>query len=756
MIQRKKLSQLDSSGMKKTGAIMKFGDDTKIIDSGFYQGKPRKYDKRLMRVMDKMSRTMAKTASNTSMGGAGGVNVKNSLPSFYHPEFEPSSILLPRDYREINAWCRYFYKYDSLVGTAIDSHAELPMSTIRMTLPQSRDKAKNRKIQNEYEEMCSIEGIDLFNKLLQMGVEYYKLGNVFPFARWSENKNRWTKLTLLDPDYIELEKLQFTDIMRVDLIPNEQLKKIVNNGPDSPKTGILYKAIPEDVIELVKVGKKIPLNTDPKNGSHVGHIAYKMADYDLVGTGLIERNFKTLIYKDRLRQSQDAIASRHLTPKHLIWADAMGMADLNSVRDQVDNAFADPDYAIITNYELHWDLIGTSSGLMQLESEWSWINDELLIGLMMNKSFLLGEGAYANGQTVLEVMNQKYSIYRERIEGYVLQYLFAPMAQRNDWAEYEEGTLKKEKKIKWLYPRLKWNRLNFVDDTQHKQMLSQMVTQGQIDMQTWLECFGLDAETVRERLKRFEGTNLDINYFALMNGASTEAGRLLAPGIAAIRAAELGVTLEPTGEEKFSSKTDEIIKHATDEITKHAETREERRYDRQEKRKDKEREDKLEEIEIPLDKRVKPLRLDQKKVKLFAENKVEIPDIPFVDTDKAEKIGEQIIKEQNSKQAWVDYMIRDLQLNQNARRAALNLENEILILNGTSNSKTRISIIRKYLPQVFASKLNDDLSIFDKVEKAKEVYGDVISKVTFSLEAKLSSNSDIKESIRNTLKEFVK
>jgi hypothetical protein len=151
---------------------------------------------------------------------------------------------------------------------------------------------------------------------------------------------------------------------------------------------------------------------------------------------------------------------------------------------------------------------------------------------MVNKSFLLGEGSYANGQTVLEVMNQKYSIYREKIENYVIQYLFLPMAKRNDWAEYEQGTLKKEKKIKWIYPRIKWNRLNFVDDTQHKQMLSQMVAQGQVDMQTWLECFGLDAETIKDRLKRFEGTSLDINYFTMMNGAASEAGRVLAPAIA--------------------------------------------------------------------------------------------------------------------------------------------------------------------------------------------------------------------------------
>jgi hypothetical protein len=745
MIQRKKRSELDSSGMKKNGATIKFGSDSKIIDSEFYQGKTRKYDKRMLRVMDQMTRSMSKTANACG----GGANVKNSAPGFYHPEFEPSSILLPRDYREINAWCRYFYKYDPLVSTAIDSHAELPMSSIRMTLPQGRDRIKNKKIQEEYEDMCSTEGIDLFNKLLQMGVEYYKLGNIFPFARWSEKKNRWSKLTLLDPDYIELEKLQFTDIMRIDLIPNEQLKKIINNGPDNPKTGVLYKAIPEDVVELVKVGKKIPLNTDPGNGSHVAHVAYKMADYDLVGTGIIERNFKTLIYKDRLRQSQDAIAARHLTPKHLIWADATGMADLNLIREQVDNAFADPDYAIITNYELHWDLIGTSSGLMQLESEWNWINEELLIGLMINKSFLLGEGSYANGQTVLEVMNQKYSIYRERIESYVIQSLFAPMARRNDWAEYEEGTVKKEKKVKWLYPRIKWNRLNFVDDTQHKQMLAQMVTQGQVDMQTWLECFGLDAETIRERLKRFEGSPLDINYFALMNGASTEAGRILAPGIAELRSKELGIPMEPEA-------TTEMFASKTDKIEKTAETREERRFDRQEQKKKKEREDVIEDLEVSLDKRQKPLRTDQKTVKLFAENSVEIPDLPFIDPDKAEKIGQQILNEENSKSAWVDLMLNGLKLNQNARRAALTLENEILALNGTSNSKSRIQIIRKYLPQIFASKIEDDLSITDKVEKAKDIYGDSISKTTFALEAKLSSSSDIskiKESIRNSLKE---
>ena len=85
--------------------------------------------------------------------------------------------------------------------------------------------------------------------------------------------------------------------------------------------------------------------------------------------------------------------------------------------------------------------------MMQLDSEWNWINEELMIGLMINRSFLLGEGSYANGQTALEVMNQRYSIYRERLEAWIIKYLFLPMAIMNDWAEYVPGTVKKEKII---------------------------------------------------------------------------------------------------------------------------------------------------------------------------------------------------------------------------------------------------------------------------------------------------------------------
>jgi hypothetical protein len=66
------------------------------------------------------------------------------------------------------------------------------------------------------------------------------------------------------------------------------------------------------------------------------------------------------------------------------------------------------------------------------------------------------------------------------------------------------------------------------------------------------------------------------------------------------------------------------------------------------------------------------------------------------------------------------------------------------------------NLIKKYLPQIFASRITEEISISEKTEKAKQEFSKEISNLTFALESKLSSTNDIdkiKESIRSILKE---
>jgi hypothetical protein len=216
---------------------------------------------------------------------------------------------------------------------------------------------------------------------------------------------------------------------------------------------------------------------------------------------------------------------------------------------------------------------------------------------------------------------------------------------------------------------------------------------------------------------------------------------------------------EETGEETFASKNDKIRKQSSDEpIDKKAETRDERLYNRQQQKNKKKRDDSTDELEISLDKRLKPERTDVKNVKLFADDQsISIPDIPMIDIDKAEEIGKQLVVNENSKNAWVETMRKDLDLNQNARRAAINLENELLSLDTNISSDKKREIFSVYVPQLFASKINDNIPIYDKVIKAKEQFRDSIDTLIYDLDTNLNSNLTIKSTkltIRRILKDF--
>ena len=66
-----------------------------------------------------IKRKMSKSAS---------ANVKMGTSSFYHPLFQSTNMMLPRDRRERNEWCRHFYRTEPIIATAIDMHTEYPIS----------------------------------------------------------------------------------------------------------------------------------------------------------------------------------------------------------------------------------------------------------------------------------------------------------------------------------------------------------------------------------------------------------------------------------------------------------------------------------------------------------------------------------------------------------------------------------------------------------------------------------------------------
>ena len=199
---------------------------------------------------------------------------------------------------------------------------------------------------------------------------------------------------------------------------------------------------------------------------------------------------------DKLRQAQTSIASRHMTPMRIVWAEGMNQGDVDNLREQVDMALVDPDYSIIANYEIHWEEMGSSGRLLDVSAEDESSLNRLFAGLGITREILTGEGTYTGSRISLEIMNTQYMLFREVIQDYVENYLFKPIAKKKGFIEYDEYG----NEI-LLYPRLSFTRLAIRDNEQFFDAAFQLYQKGSISIDLILDILNIDPDSTKEKIE---------------------------------------------------------------------------------------------------------------------------------------------------------------------------------------------------------------------------------------------------------------
>jgi len=212
-----------------------------------------------------------------------------------------------------------------------------------------------------------------------------------------------------------------------------------------------------------------------------------------------------------------------MTPYRLISAADMDEEQTESMREQVDLALQDPDYSIVTNFEVTW----TEMGADQRLPDWSWVFEmtdrQLYAGLGVTESLLSGESSYSGDRIHLEVINTRYMLYREVIQEMVEDYFFAPMARRMGFVEEDE-----DGDIIPIIPRLAFTRLALRDNQETFDALLNLYQKGSIDIDVILDLFNIDPETTKEKLERdLFGLN-DASFNEVLRAAYSAAGQSLA------------------------------------------------------------------------------------------------------------------------------------------------------------------------------------------------------------------------------------
>lgn len=502
----------------------------------------------------------AKKASHRILGGMNRVafsmsdTVMSSGGNFYSPQLSTDFLEKPQNLRERRAWYRHFYYSNELVGAAIDLHSSIPLSKIRLLRPSCSNQDMSQYVYDFFVDMC--DRIQLFKRLMEVSHEYWLFGqcatlaeanNPYPNGLESEegqikqhegrqraiklkedfgitdkdpNYLGWDKITILPPDQVKVSKALFSDNPVVEYIPDAATRDaIVQEQHDSLVCEASRPRIPENIRKAVTEGGSIPLDTDPNSGTHVCMLTRKKSQYEVQGVSILERCIETLLIRDKLRQAQTSIASRHMTPIRLVYAEELSETDLEALRAQVDYALMDPDYSIVTNFEVHWEEMGSQGRLLDLTSEYEHQESNLYAGLNVTKELLTGEGMYSGSKLSLEVLNILYMQFREMLSDWIENNLFKPVARKKGFVEVD-----KYGREHLIYPKVSFTRLSIRDAGETFDQVFQLYQKGSVPIDTILEMLNIDPEIARRRLEADLMTVNDSSFNAFLNAAYSAAG----------------------------------------------------------------------------------------------------------------------------------------------------------------------------------------------------------------------------------------
>ena len=444
----------------------------------------------------------ATTGEGIRKRSASGINVSRMLTPLFHPSYELSTLRLPASLEERNLWRRHYYQFNPYVSRACDLHATFPLSQFML-------RCKDRKIQDSYNEIA--EELNLFDFLLWLAQEYWVVGEAISYGLWDDDEVSWARFVLMNPDYLKIEWNPVTQRDKVFKIVKwqDEVKKIVDGGIRNPDTGfILQRLIEEasDVVECIRESKPYTLSEVATS-----HVVRKCNYFDIRGVSIIDSCFKTLMYHDKLREAQGAIADRHLTPLEIskLGTDLEPADDseMTAYTNAVQQTWNSPNKHIIWNHALQYEMVGASGRMLPVTAENDQVINELAAGLKCSRGFLVGEGmAYANQSVALDVMIAEYLPFRQMLEYWVKMRVFAPIARARRYYRPRSGMItgrysKRGAERELQLPEVRWTKGVLRDNFARINLLMNLAQQNKVPWTIVYEELNLDPDQIEEALR---------------------------------------------------------------------------------------------------------------------------------------------------------------------------------------------------------------------------------------------------------------
>lgn len=454
------------------------------------------------------SNGLVKTASpNAAMSNSSYKQYRSSFLTL-------SDMQIPDDFREIFKWCRYFFKFDSLVGSAVRSLATFPVTDYVVNDSQAdvedEDIPDGESSENFGFYKNMLGDLNLHKHIIEIGYDYHLYGNVIIFAepgtKMIKSRDPITK------KIVEKKQVVWKSVRRLD-----PAKVRIDRCPETQEK-LYYYEVPDDIRAIIKTKKpkekydKIPkIYKDAVEKKGIIRLNNKFVyqfsmpsesgDNGLWATPPILHAMKLILYTNVLRQAQEAVAQEHIIPKRIYYFNETNSADANLDFGKVADDFAfelkkqlnDPNYQVISPIPIQELQHGGQGRNLLLVPEIEQLQNTILAAMNVPREFIFGGVSYSGSTTSMRILENNFITYRMLLEEYVNNFLIKRLAEiRGEW----EVTDDDDKLVTVTFADLKMQ-----DDIQQKELMVRLNQAGKIpDEVLYEKVFGLDATLVEEQL----------------------------------------------------------------------------------------------------------------------------------------------------------------------------------------------------------------------------------------------------------------
>lgn len=453
--------------------------------------------------------------------GQGGADVRFSSPEIRNPLLNLVNFYLPYDRKTLNQWIRYYDRFQPYVGNIIDLHAEFPISDFTFT------EVSDPKIRQMFEEQK--EDANMVQFLFEASREYELLGEVFAFWNWDDAESKWTDYVILNPDLLEVKSLNWGWGTKTIYVydPPQELKDLMGSREDYAQD--LIDGLDNVIRENLIAGKKIPLDD-----FNMMSMVRRASPYESRGTSIVLRIIKELLYEDKIREAQYAIADQQITPVQLwkLGDSAAGYmpteADLDAFRSLLLSGTHDPLFTIVTHSAVNLDLVGYTGKLLPVIPEFEWVAKRILVGLFASDAMISGgSSAYSNAIVSMKALQGRYQSKRDKLIKLLRTKLFEPICKAHQIFDTTSAELahRVRTRRKFAVPGIEFNfKLDLTDQMQRTQFLMQLINKSQMPIKVIAEVLDIPYDQAKQALEAEEGTPFDPVYQAVRMKKAVEGG----------------------------------------------------------------------------------------------------------------------------------------------------------------------------------------------------------------------------------------